>query len=202
MTTLHRAYSALTIKDLTEGVEHVTIKGIASTPTVDRVGDVVNPLGARFRTPMPLLWQHKHDKPVGNVTLARPTRKGIPFEASLPIIKEAGWLKSRVDEAIQSIKYGLVAFVSVGFRPVAASIKVLETGGYQYDEWDWDELSLVTIPANPDAVISAVKSLDGEALTHDIVRLIKAGDPRGGAVPLITANKQLNGAVRLIRSAS
>lgn len=200
MTDMLRAYSALNVKSLSDEGEFVTIKGVASTPTVDRVGDVVNPLGARFKTPMPLLWQHRHDLPVGNVTLAKPTKRGIPFEATLPIVRESGRLKARIDEAIQSIKYKLVAFVSVGFQPVPDSVKRLASGGYQYDEWDWHELSLVTIPANPDAVISAVKSLDGAELPDDVIRLIKRTDAHGGAIPLIGARKNLNGAVRLNRS--
>lgn len=43
----------------------MTITGTASTPTTDRMGDVVEPMGAKFKTPMPLLWQHESDKPVG-----------------------------------------------------------------------------------------------------------------------------------------
>lgn len=52
----NRAYSILHVRSLQETADHVTITGIASTPTVDRQGDVVEPLGARFKTPMPLLW--------------------------------------------------------------------------------------------------------------------------------------------------
>lgn len=59
----------------------MTVEGVASTPTADRMGDVVEPMGAKFQTPMPLLWQHEHDKPVGHVTFAKPTKAGIPFKA-------------------------------------------------------------------------------------------------------------------------
>ena len=33
-------------------------------------------------------------------------------------------------------------------------------GGIRCDEWDWFELSAVTIPAQADATINAVKSID------------------------------------------
>src|SRR5688572_1538021 len=98
---MERAYSSLHVKDVSERDGFVYIKGIASTPTLDKHGDIVNPMGAIFKTPMPLLWQHKHGEPVGHVTFARPTKTGIPFEAQIPIIKEAGRLKDRLDEAIQ-----------------------------------------------------------------------------------------------------
>jgi Escherichia/Staphylococcus phage prohead protease len=51
----HRAYSLLTEKAVTQDADWVYIEGIASTPAVDRVGDVVEPLGAKFSTPMPLI---------------------------------------------------------------------------------------------------------------------------------------------------
>ena len=34
------------------------ITGVATTPTPDRVGDIIEPLGVRFNNPLPLLWQH------------------------------------------------------------------------------------------------------------------------------------------------
>lgn len=78
---VNRAYSILEVKAIQDGEDFVTVEGIASTPTTDRMGDVVEPLGAKFQTPMPLLWQHEHDKPVGHVTFAKPTKAGIPFKA-------------------------------------------------------------------------------------------------------------------------
>jgi HK97 family phage major capsid protein/HK97 family phage prohead protease len=161
---MNRAYSLLDVKEIVEREDEFVIRGIASTPTPDRMQDVVEPMGARFKTPMPLLWQHKSDKPVGLVTFAKPTKNGIPFEATLPNVKEAGTLKDRIDEAIQSIKYRLVAAVSIGFQPVADAVESIKNGGYRFMEWEWLELSLVTIPANSEATITSFKSLDQEYL--------------------------------------
>lgn len=178
---MQRAYSALHVKQVSEDAGVVRIKGIASTPRSDRDGDVVNPMGARFKTPMPLLLQHRHDQPVGTVTFAKPNKNGIPFEAELPRIKEAGRLKDRVDEAIHSLQYKLVGFVSVGFIPDLEKTKRIPGGGYQIDEWDWHELSIVTVPAQPDAVITSVKSLgdddEPEQLSPEVVAFIKSLDP-------------------------
>lgn len=160
----NRAYSILDVKSIREDEEWVTVTGIASTPTADRIGDVVEPLGARFKTPMPLLWQHNADKPVGRVMFAQPTKTGIPFEAQLPVVREAGALKDRIDEAVQSIKYKLVAAVSIGFKAVSEHVEQLKTGGLRFKEWEWLELSLVTIPANSEAVINTIKAIDSQHL--------------------------------------
>lgn len=165
MQKTYRAYSILGIEKMMDDDEDkMVIEGIASTPTPDRMLDIVEPMGAKFTTPMPLLWQHNHDKPIGHVTFAKAGKDGIPFRAEIPKIKEAGTLKDRIDEAIQSIKYKLVAAVSIGFRPVEGAYEFMENGGIRFKEWEWYELSAVTIPANSDAVISAVKSVDKEFL--------------------------------------
>lgn len=161
----HRAYSLLTTKAVTEDADYVYIEGIASTPSVDRVGDVVEPMGAKFALPMKLIMQHDHDLPVGNVTFAKPNPTGIPFSARLPIVKEAGRVKDRVDEAIHSLKYELITAVSIGFKAVKDKVERMKDGGLRFKEWEWIELSLVTIPANSQAIITAVKSIDQKHLS-------------------------------------
>lgn len=155
---MDRAYSLLTERAFSENDKFVVVEGIASTPTPDRVDDEVDPMGAEFALPMKLLLQHDHDKPVGNMTFAKPTPKGIPFRAEIPRVTEPGRVKDRVDEAIHSLKYNLISAVSIGFRPL--EIEHLKSGGVKFTRWLWYELSLVTIPANAEAVITAVKSLD------------------------------------------
>lgn len=194
---MDRAYSVLETKSIDDGAEFVTIRGIASTPTTDRMGDIVEPMGAKFKTPMPLLWQHQHEQPVGHVTFAKPTEKGIPFEAVLPVIKEAGRLKDRVDEAIHSLKYQLVAAVSIGFRAVEGQIERLKTGGLRFKEWEWFELSLVTIPANSQAVITAVKSIDNEHLASAGRAGDRVAKPVAQAVALTHAARR--GAITITR---
>ena len=162
---MDRAYSVLDVKGVHDDDEFVYVEGIASTPTTDRQGDSVDPMGAKFTAPMPLLWQHNAEKPVGNMTFAKPNAKGIPFKAQIPKVIEPGALKDRVDEAIQSIKYGLVKAVSIGFRIMEDGFEVMDGGGWNIKQWEWLELSLVTIPANSEAVISAVKSADLEVLS-------------------------------------
>ena len=161
---MNRAYSILNVKGMTDDAEFVYVEGIASTPTTDRQGDSVDPMGAKFAAPMPLLWQHDAQKPVGHMTFAKPTKTGIPFKAQIPKVTEPGTLKDRVDEAIQSLKYGLVSAVSIGFRIMEDGYEVMKGGGYRINSWEWMELSLVTIPANSEALISQVKALDSITL--------------------------------------
>lgn len=164
---MQRMYSVLTVKAVEE--ERRVIRGIATTPRLDRAGDIVEPLGISFKNPMPLLWQHKHDKPVGTVTFDTPTSDGVTFVAELPVINEAGLLRDRIEEAWQSVKAGLVSAVSIGFRPLEYAF--LDEGGVRFTKTEVYELSLVTIPAQPDAVITGLKSMDAAA-----VALIKQFD--------------------------
>jgi uncharacterized protein len=153
---MERAYSLLTVRSADDAAR--VIEGIASTPAPDRYGDIVEPLGAKFKTPMPLLWQHDARAPVGQVEFAKATKDGIPFRASIANIDEPGTLKNRLDEAWQSVKAQLVRAVSIGFRAIEYSF--MDDGGIHYREWEWLELSLVTIPANSEATIQTIKSID------------------------------------------
>jgi HK97 family phage prohead protease len=158
---LNRAYSILDVKAVDESAR--TIRGLATTPAVDRVGDIIDPLGVKFENPLPFLWQHFHDAPIGTVEFEQPTKNGVKFTARLPLIEEAGSLRDRIEEAWQTIKAGLVRAVSIGFRPLEYAF--IDNGGIRYDEIEVYELSAVTIPANPEALISSVKSWDA-ALRH------------------------------------
>lgn len=153
---LNRAYSLLEVKSV--DVDKRELRGIATTPTADRLGDIVEPLGVSFKTPLPLLWQHKHDQPVGHVYFDKPTKSGITFRAELANVEEPGKLKDRIDEAWQSVKAGLVGAVSIGFRALEAAM--MKDGGLRFLKSEVLELSLVTIPANADATIHTVKSID------------------------------------------
>ena len=65
---MDRAYSLLTIKAL--DAESRTFTRITTTPSVDRLGDVVESEGAKYRLPVPLLLHHDSKQPVGEITEA------------------------------------------------------------------------------------------------------------------------------------
>lgn len=158
---MERAYSVISIKSFNE--EQRVIEGIATTAATDRMGDIVEPMGAKLSLPMPLLWQHDSSQPVGEVIFAQPTPEGIPFRAYIANITEPGTLKDRVDEAWQSVKAKLVRAVSIGFRSLKD--EPLKGGGTRFVSWLWLELSLVTIPANVEATIQTIKRFDVSRLT-------------------------------------
>lgn len=153
-----RAYSVMTVKSITETEDTRTITGIASTPKMDRDNDIVEAKGANFILPLPLLWQHNHNFPIGEVIEATVTDKGVEFVAKIAKVDEAGTLKDRLDEAWLSIKSGLVKCVSVGFKALEYEY-IKDSYGLHIKTWDWYELSLVTLPANPDAIITSVKQI-------------------------------------------
>lgn len=153
-----KAYSTLQIKSVTDTDDERIITGIANTPSTDRDDDILEPMGAAFVLPIPLLWQHNHNQPIGEVIQATVTNKGIEIVAKIAKITENGKLKDRIDEAWQSIKSGLVKCLSVGFK--IKEYNYLESSwGLHIKEWEWYELSVVTVPANGDAVITSVKQI-------------------------------------------
>lgn len=170
---MNRAHSLFEVKGFDD--ETREIQGIATTPTPDRMGDIVEPKGAVFKLPIPLLWQHRSDQPIGHVVSARVTRDGISVSAKLAKVAESGTLKDRLDEAWQSLKTGLVRGLSIGFNPIGDPEKIENTYSYKFSKWEWLELSAVTIPANADASIQTVKAFDSEWVASDrdrgIVRL-------------------------------
>lgn len=194
---MKKAWSLLEVKSVED--EQRIVRGMATTPTVDRVGDIVEPEGAVFRGPVKLHLYHKHDLPVGHVKFGRPTKSGIPFEAYIPDVKEAGTVRERVNEAWHSVKYKLLDAVSIGFSVLDDGIELLKSGGYRFTKWEMLELSLVGVPANPDAVVTAFKSADSRVirsalgieraepeLVESVVKLLSARDMhiKNGAVPL------------------
>lgn len=159
MPTVNRAYSQLEIKaaDSADGKRRFT--GLATTPAVDRGGDIVEPMGAEFQLPIPFLWQHDSRSPIGWITDAKVSAKGITVAGEIARMLEPGKLKDRLDEAWQSMTSNLVRGLSIGFKPLE-SARIGDTYAYRYIKWLWVELSAVTIPMNGDCSITAIKSAD------------------------------------------
>lgn len=201
-----KAWSLLEAKQVDD--EQRVIRGMATTPTVDRVGDIVEPLGMVQRGPVKLHLYHSHDLPVGHVTFGKATKAGVPFEASIPDVAEAGTVRERVNEAWHSVKYRLLDAVSIGFKALPDGVELLKSGGLRFKQWEIMELSLVGVPANPDAVITAFKSADATAIRgalgvesegyRERAALVKS--LCNGGIPLVnvkSAPVDLAGAVKL-----
>ena len=153
-----RAYAFLEVKSF--DAEQRVIEGLATTPEIDRRGDVLEPAGAVFTLPMPLLWQHDTTQPVGEVTAARVTPDGIAITAKFAQVLEPGTLRDRLEEAWLSVKNRLVRGLSVGIKPLEATPRKRNDpfGGLHITRWLWAETSAVTLPMNVTATITAIKS--------------------------------------------
>jgi HK97 family phage prohead protease len=195
---MNRAFVALEIKALDDDARQ--IEGWATTPDIDRMGDIVLPKGAEYKLPIPFLLDHDHSQVVGEVDRVEVSDKGIKFFAHIKKITEEGDAKALCDKAWSFIKNGLRKAVSIGFRPL--DFDVLPNGGLKFTSWEWYELSVVGIPAQPSAVITGTKSyaLDQAfvaevepeipdapepAATGKSARVVKLDDPAGVSAPFV-----------------
>lgn len=160
----HKHASLGTFKLKAAAGDQWSFTGTASTPTLDRQRDTVDPLGAHFILPLPLLWQHDSSQPVGHIVSATVDASGIRVEGKItePTADMPVGMASRLREAWASIKSGLVRGLSIGFLPIEA--KWNDDGGMDIKSWDWLELSLVTLSANADAAVSSFKSVQPPTL--------------------------------------
>ena len=149
------------------------IEGYATTNQEDRQGDVVEPRGAKYSLPIPLLFQHKHDQPIGAITQATVSDKGIRIRARLSV----GVAKA--EEVWTLVKDGVLTAVSIGFRVLDQ--KPHGNYGARITSWEWLECSVVSVPANPGALISVAKcmAMDVKYLDsgRDMVTSTKPADP-------------------------
>jgi len=177
------SWATLELKAAGETPSHHIIKGIASTAQTDRDGDILEPKGAEYTLPFPLLSQHKHDAPIGEVVDLKVTSHGIEIEAHIPKDSGLGY----VDMAWKQIKAGLIKGLSVGFRPI--DYEPMKDGGYRFVRWALHELSAVSIPANAGASILTAKSIqefDVPSLPDQLVMPEVTESIRAKAAALLT----------------
>jgi HK97 family phage major capsid protein/HK97 family phage prohead protease len=155
---MNRAHATFQIRAVDD--EQRVIEGIASTDALDDYDTILEPKGAQYTTPLPLLWQHRGDSPVGQVLELETTAKRITFRARIAKILEPGILKDEPDRAWQAVKHGLVPGVSVGFVPIETAGGTSQSDPIRFVKWVLRELSLVTLPANTEATITAIRSAD------------------------------------------
>lgn len=178
---LQRAYSVLDIKSIDD--DKRIIEGIASTVATDRMDDIVEPRGAVFKLPIPLLWQHDSNRPVGNVIAARVSDTQISVTCQFEQVSEPASLKEELDRAWAMVKAKLVRGLSIGFNAIETA-QIEGTWGRRFLKWELLELSAVTIPANAEATITTIRSIDATrraALGPMPVRIIGRTLPPGAA---------------------
>jgi HK97 family phage prohead protease len=139
-----------TIVPQATGIGSRQIRVIASTQTPDRVGDIVVLSGLQLdnyrRNPI-VLANHSPDCPIGT---AQVEVKSGRLEA-LVTFAPAG-ASEEADEWCALAKSAVVRSASIGFQIQASS--PLKGGGLRIESSELLEISLVTVPANPEALIT------------------------------------------------
>lgn len=137
---------------------------IASSDVVDRQGEIIEQTGwdlKNFKQNPIMLWMHDHTKPLGKVT-----RVWLDKTGAKPILKFKGVISDATEwgkAAKQLIEEGILNSFSVGFR-------AMDMDDNKITKAELYEISLVTVPANPEARIIAAKSLKEAGISDDITK--------------------------------
>lgn len=149
---------------------------VASTDRADRYGDIINQQGwdldAYNQNPVVLL-NHDHGSlPIGKGSV-KIGPQGLIIDVNFDMEDE------RSAEIAGKAKRGFLNAVSVGFAPLKSISRAdlpeshfafSKSGGNYFDQAELLEVSIVTIPANADAVAIAAKGLDLRATISEIVK--------------------------------
>lgn len=120
--------------------------------TPDRVGDVIEPGAFKgARTPIPMLFAHDPNDPVGVWTEAVEDKIGLRLKGRLLVDDVA-----RAREVRALVKSGAVGGLSIGF--VTRKAESRKGGGRTIKQLELVEVSLVTIPMHPGARVTGAKS--------------------------------------------
>ena len=138
--------------------KNLKIAGYANTTAKDRAGDIVTANAwakgvDNFRRNPVLLYQHKHDCPIGKVNKITVDKKGIFVEAAVSEAAES-------NHGIQTlIKDGALKSFSVGFKVKDGKYNRDEDSMYITDV-ELLEISVVSVPCNQDSLFSVRKSFE------------------------------------------
>jgi HK97 family phage prohead protease len=126
---------------------------IMSTEHVDRMGDVIRVKGwelEEFRKSPIALFGHDHTLPIGKWTNVRIVGKQLI--GTLELAKQG--TSDFIDTIRSLVEQRILKAVSVGFQPIEAN-PMKSTGGLEFTRASLHECSLVSVPANPNALAIA-----------------------------------------------
>jgi len=144
---------AFLVKDAAEGGRN--FDAVISTAREDRDGDRIPLKGwqlGKFQQNPVVLAGHDHSAfPVAKAESVRVTDNALRMVGVFPPPGSS----QRSDEARALVNAGILRAVSVGFRALARPTPNA-LGGFDYSTQELLEVSLVSLPANPDALITRV----------------------------------------------
>lgn len=137
---------------------------VASSSVVDRQGEVIQQTGwdlKNFKANPILLWMHDHTKPLGKAT-----RVWLDKTSGTPVLKFKGVISDATEwgrAAKQLMEEGILNSFSVGFR-------AMDIDDNKITKAELYEISLVTVPANPEARLVAGKALKEAGISEEITK--------------------------------
>lgn len=126
---------------------------ILTTAKEDRDGDILMPRGARVDAKMPLLWQHLPMEPLGKLfSVVSQDDEAVKTHFGIADTKMGQDAAILVEYGALRISHG---FKPLKFEPIKDKSTEEEFDGWKVFEYEVMEGSLVSIPANTGAVITA-----------------------------------------------
>nr|WP_321457195.1 HK97 family phage prohead protease [uncultured Cohaesibacter sp.] len=121
---------------------------------------------AANKTMPKMFWQHNRDQPIGRWLEMQEDAKGLLVRGKLNMGVQCA------REGYELLKEGDIDGLSIGYRIKEYSVDT-ETGVWTLEKLDLREISIVSIGANPNALVSSVKALKQ---SHELTERLKAGD--------------------------
>ena len=147
---------------------NLKIAGYANTTAKDRAGDIITANAwakgvENFRRNPVLLYQHKHENPIGKVSKITVDKKGIFVEADVSQAAEQ-------QHSVQTlIKDGALKSFSVGFKVKDGKYN-REDDSMLITDVELLEISVVSVPCNQDSLFSIRKSFES---TDDYTQFVE-----------------------------
>ena len=153
------------------GDKFLKIAGYANTTSKDRSGDKITSTAwakgiENYRRNPVLLYQHKHDCPIGKCTKIAVDKKGIYVEAGVSTAAEK-------NHGVQTlIKDGSLKSFSVGFRAKDGHYDK-KSDSMVITDLELMEISVVSVPCNQDSLFSVRKNFDSDTEYKSFVSSFK-----------------------------
>ena len=159
---VQRAYATFEVSNIKEpgAGKPRTFTGIASTIEADLMDDIVVPDGADFKLPLPLLYGHDSNQPIGWVRAARVKKDRIEVDCEVADVDatDSPELKAELAKRWTQLKSGLVRGLSIGFNPIETA-QIDGSWGVKFLKWKWLELSACVIACNTGSQIVSIKQI-------------------------------------------
>lgn len=148
------------IKEYDEAERTITMVG--STETADRVGDIVKMAGVdltNYKKNPIILFNHDYDKPIGKALDVQVIDNKLVFKiqfADTDFGREIYYL----------LKNGYMNASSIGF--IGKEYEPNDFGGITFTKIELLELSIVSVPCNPNAIVQLRKDFEAKRVSKDM----------------------------------